>query len=200
MIKRPPFNLPPAFVRTVAGHVATVFLGAGLSVFLLSQVENLGPQDMVQTDGGDIHRHDFVKRWGWPLPCVEHFTANWFVYRPSGIIGVTPDQIATWNRQRIAKLEREGLTSREQRELDARYRASPEGDFWRVHLLATLSMLGVWAAAVESFAAVRRRLIRARQSRRVSSGRCVACGYDLRATPGRCPECGAIPVGDPAAA
>jgi hypothetical protein len=31
----------------------------------------------------------------------------------------------------------------------------------------------------------------ARRRRRRRAGRCVECGYDLRATPGRCPECGA---------
>ena len=38
-------------------------------------------------------------------------------------------------------------------------------------------------------------LCRRRLARRAASGRCPACGYDLRATPGRCPECGRAAAG-----
>jgi hypothetical protein len=47
------------------------------------------------------------------------------------------------------------------------------------------------AGAVLPAVAVAQRL---RRPRAVDEGRCVKCGYDLRASPERCPECGAFPA------
>ena len=49
--------------------------------------------------------------------------------------------------------------------------------FWSV-LLITGVPLALWLSA------------RIRRVRRRAAGRCVRCGYDLRASPSRCPECG----------
>ncbi|HEX4793705.1 MAG TPA: hypothetical protein VH370_07940 [Humisphaera sp.] len=57
------------------------------------------------------------------------------------------------------------------------------GPFWAiVTLFATWPL--IWAL-------FKRKEIRRR--RRMRSGHCQSCGYDLRATPDRCPECGATP-------
>lgn len=50
--------------------------------------------------------------------------------------------------------------------------------------------LAVLAVGFWVWAAVDRVLLN-RRFRRIVNGKCVKCGYDLRATPARCPECGA---------
>lgn len=63
----------------------------------------------------------------------------------------------------------------------------PPEDLSRVRLLRSMRValsLAFLAVVIPPW------LARARQSRRVRSGRCPACGYDLRQSTGRCPECG----------
>lgn len=173
-------------------------LGASL-LYILSttSLENLGPQDMVQTAAGDIHRHDFVRRFGWPVVCAEQYVVHWYVYRSSGVVGATPQQRELWNRERIAELEaipeQHFLYGELRADLD-RYRAIADGNFWRFHWRAVLTVIVTWVVLIELGMLGGKRIREAWMVRRHREGLCSVCGYDLRATPDRCPECGHVAI------
>jgi len=68
-------------------------------------------------------------------------------------------------------------------------------DFTKVTRRLLLIRIPFWSIATLLLAwpvisHARRQLLRSRQRRRLQASRCLACGYDLRATPDVCPECG----------
>lgn len=173
---------------------ALVLTASVLWILLTPRVENLGPQDMVQSEGGDIHRHDFIRRFGWPMTCAEHYEVNWYVYRPSDVGGATPEQRELWTRERIAAIE--AIPEHERHsDLQAdliRHRAIADGNFWNFHWKGIVAVVSVWIVLIQLFVTGGRYARSAWIMRRRSEGHCPVCGYDLRATPDRCSECGAL--------
>jgi hypothetical protein len=60
---------------------------------------------------------------------------------------------------------------------------------WAGYSIVAMVLWGTVRAIIYGVTTPHRRRRRVVE-RRVAAGQCVACGYDLRATPGRCPECG----------
>jgi hypothetical protein len=126
--------------------------------------------------------------WVWARLAAPRWPVDWFVIADRHSYGV-----ATEAGEVIGFLQREGAEYCDGDPGDVlfdrwgfRYYRITSGGMRRLNLV-----LPYWAIA--SVAAVLPlawggRRVRDRGRRR--TGRCVACGYDLRATPDRCPECG----------
>jgi len=93
--------------------------------------------------------------------------------------------------QSLARWERAGVTYHRWYMTAGRAAQAPVlGRFAEVRVapawppLISLALISLWVMLA----------VRGRRRARRDGGRCLQCGYDLRATPQRCPECGSVPV------
>jgi len=65
---------------------------------------------------------------------------------------------------------------------------------WLLGMSAVAFLLSILAFLSAAVLWIPKKIAASRRNRRLASGQCPLCGYDLRASPGRCPECGTIAV------
>jgi hypothetical protein len=184
VMRRRLFNIA-AVLSVVASLAMLLLFGLGKSWFVL----------------GDHGRHRLVGNWyysandsgyvgrigvyhDWPTPNVSPpLTPN---------LGYTPQALAWYDRQPTGShLRKFGFAYDHDTYFERNWTPSliAMGRYVQVGVPFWAAWV-VWLTPIPFAVVFGRRVV---TEGRIKRGQCVACGYDLRATPERCPECGAVP-------